>query len=86
METDSEKKTKQYPKHCKILFIVSCTNDLNEYQLYNNVNRQADNEGELNHVAEERRHLDTFLFGNRFHHEVRAIANVGECSEENGTH
>ena len=26
------------------------------------------------------------MLGNRFHHEVRAIANVGECSEENGTH
>ena len=38
METDSEKKTKQYPKHCKILIIVSCTNDLNEYQLYKHLN------------------------------------------------
>ena len=55
-------------------------------ELHDDVDGEADDERELEHVAEERRHLDAALLGNRLHHEVRAVADVGEGSEEDGTY
>jgi len=55
-------------------------------ELHDDVDGEADDERELEHVAEERRHLDAALLGNRLHHEVRAVADVGESAKEDGTY
>ena len=59
---------------------------LNKQQLHDNVNRQQHDERELDHVAEERRHVDTLLLSDRLHHEVGSVANIGQRAKEDGTH
>ena len=63
---------------------VSNLSDADE--LYDDVDGEADDERELEHVAKERWHLDAALLGNRLHHEVRAVADVGESAKEDGTY
>lgn len=59
---------------------------LNEDELYDDVNREEDDEGELEHVAKEAGHLDATLLCYGLNHEVGTVANVGHSTKEDSTH
>ena len=56
---------------------------MNEDERYDYEERD-ENDSAVEHVAEEGRHTDAFLFSDRLHHEVRAIADIGVCAHEHG--
>jgi len=47
--------------------------------------RQQHREAVADNIGEEIRRVDFRVVGNRFHHEVRAIADIGHRAEEGGT-
>ena len=67
-------------------FVYDFVSGSEEDELNDDVYWQEEDERVLEHVAEERWHLDARLLSDRLDHEVRTIANIGEGSEEYSTH
>ena len=57
-----------------------------EDQLHDDIYRQEDDQAELNHIAEEGRHIDTLLLSDRLHHGVRSGTDICQRTKEDGTH
>src|SRR5713101_2712834 len=68
--------------------IVNCLSDGSplglEYQKCDPHKERHQNEAAVDHVPEERRHLDPSLLRNSFHHEVRSVPNVAIGAHKDG--